>query len=312
MVAFVSVAAKVPALSAGTSSFVSSAQLSSKRKPVGPSFRYKRCAARATAAPISPPRTMQLVDELLRNIELTDRGLNVTTEKRQHIDSVIEELNEVGKSQSPMTDPRLFSNYTVAYTSTSDKSPPAGGLFRTVIGRTLFRTRGLFQHVIAPDVVVNLVCFRVLGILKGCVSLRGKIEPLKDDILGPNAIRVEFERPRLQFGNAVFQFGPRSQVRLATTYLDDRVRLAIGGRGSLFVFTKGGQSQTEMASEWKNVFDSKPLPKFLLPLLALGFLGFFCAGNWPIRIVAFTLTLALGWVLKRGGIAHNALGAIED
>lgn len=34
--------------------------------------------------------------------------------------------------------------------------------------------------------------------------------------------------------------GPPSSVQLATTYLDDRVRLGKGSRGSLFVFTRGG------------------------------------------------------------------------
>lgn len=33
-------------------------------------------------------------------------------------------------------------------------------------------------------------------------------------------------------------------MTLKTTYLDDRVRLAKGGRGSLFVFTRGGEADT--------------------------------------------------------------------
>jgi hypothetical protein len=34
--------------------------------------------------------------------------------------------------------------------------------------------------------------------------------------------------------------GPPSSVQLSTPYLDERVRLGRGSRGSLFVFTRGG------------------------------------------------------------------------
>jgi hypothetical protein len=34
--------------------------------------------------------------------------------------------------------------------------------------------------------------------------------------------------------------GPPSSVQLSTPYLDERVRLGKGSRGSLFVFTRGG------------------------------------------------------------------------
>jgi hypothetical protein len=34
--------------------------------------------------------------------------------------------------------------------------------------------------------------------------------------------------------------GPPSSVQLTTTYLDERIRLGKGSRGSLFVFTRGG------------------------------------------------------------------------
>lgn len=38
------------------------------------------------------------------------------------------------------------------------------------------------------------------------------------------------------------RIGGDSTVVLKTTYLDDRVRLGRGSRGSLFVFTRGGQA----------------------------------------------------------------------
>lgn len=38
--------------------------------------------------------------------------------------------------------------------------------------------------------------------------------------------------------------GPPSSVELQTQYLDERVRLGKGSRGSLFVFTRGGAADT--------------------------------------------------------------------
>lgn len=254
----------------------------------------------------------QLVDELLAKVRGTDSGMAASSSTRQEADAIIRQLMEIGKSQNPMQDPRLFSKYRVAYTSSGDKSPPAGGLFRSRVGRLLFVTRGLFQHVFKPDTVVNLVCFRVLGILKGCVALRGKLKPIEDERLGPNGIKVIFERPRLCLGSFVFQFGPRSTVRLATTYVDDRVRLAIGGRGSLFVFAKGGAAETAMADEWNSVFQAETWPAILLPLTVLAVVGLTFLAPYPVRIAGVLLALIAGFVLKRGGIANNAPGALED
>lgn len=263
--------------------------------------------------PVSAPnQATELVDELLTKVEKTDGGISTAPSKRQEIDDLIRKLMEIGKSQTPMTDPRLFGKYRVAYTSTNDKSPPAGGLFRSKAGRLIFLSRGLFQHVFKPDTVVNLVCFRLLGILKGCVSLRGKLEPLEDEKLGPNAIKVTFERPRLCLGSMVFQFGPRSNVRLATTYVDDRVRLAIGGRGSLFVFARGGKADSPMADEWNQVFQVQTWPVAILPISVLGLLGLAFMASWPVRIVAVVFAAIFGFVIKRGGIADNAPSEIRD
>lgn len=46
--------------------------------------------------------------------------------------------------------------------------------------------------------------------------------------------------------------GPPSSVQLATTYLDETVRLGKGSRGSLFVFTRGGAADAagERALGW--------------------------------------------------------------
>lgn len=54
-----------------------------------------------------------------------------------------------------------------------------------------------------------------------------------------------FEPPVLSLGSSVhLRIGPPSSVVLTTTYLDQRVRLGKGSRGSLFVFTRGGDADS--------------------------------------------------------------------
>lgn len=57
--------------------------------------------------------------------------------------------------------------------------------------------------------------------------------------------QVNFEPPRLALGKDLeLPIGPQSSVILTTTYLTPEARLGKGSRGSLFVFTKGGPSDS--------------------------------------------------------------------
>lgn len=59
-----------------------------------------------------------------------------------------------------------------------------------------------------------------------------------------DTVKVIFEPPVLSlFGNIFLPIGPPSSVVLTTTYVDERVRLGKGSRGSLFVFTRGGPAE---------------------------------------------------------------------
>lgn len=157
-----------------------------------------------------------------------------------------------------------------------------------------------------------MVCFRLLGILVGCATLRGKLEPFKDDDMGPNAIKIIFDRPRICFGAAVFEYGPRSTVRIATTYLDDRIRIGIGSRGSLFVFVRGGLAETKMADEWNYIFQARPLPPALLVVAAIGVLALTFLAPWSIRIGALIFALMFGFVMERGGTARDDQSVLAD
>lgn len=48
-----------------------------------------------------------------------------------------------------------------------------GGLYRTPLGRLIFKTDEMVQVVEAPDIVRNKVSFSVFG-LEGAVSLKGR------------------------------------------------------------------------------------------------------------------------------------------
>ena len=89
------------------------------------------------------------------------------------------------------------------------------------------------------------VSFRLLGLLAGYVGLRGRLQAVGD---AKDTVKVQFEPPELSLGSAVvLRIGPPSSVQLTTTYLDERVRLGLGSRGSLFVFRRGGVSDHEGA-----------------------------------------------------------------
>ena len=71
------------------------------------------------------------------------------------------------------------------------------------------------------------------------MRLYGKFERM--EVWGlANAIRVKFEKPELRLGWVKVRFGKESEVKIGTMYLDERVRIGKGSRGSWFLFTKPG------------------------------------------------------------------------
>jgi hypothetical protein len=166
--------------------------------------------------------------------------------------------------RDPREEPTLVSDYRVSYTSSPQA---AGGRFRSGLGRALFRTHALYQNVVpgadasAAPVVVNRVEFALLGGIPGAVGLSGPlraVEPLrvapKDGVVAgegldaalpttgvrtfQGAVEVAFAPPFLEVAGSRVTLGGASTVRLATTYLDERLRIGRGGFGSLFVFER--------------------------------------------------------------------------
>lgn len=55
-------------------------------------------------------------------------------------------------------------------------------------------------------------------------------------------IQVVFEPPELKVGGLEFRYGGQSEVKLQITYIDEKIRLGLGSRGSLFVFKRRTQA----------------------------------------------------------------------
>ena len=76
--------------------------------------------------------------------------------------------------------------------------------------------------------------------------------------------QVKFQPPRVTLGKLInLPIGPKSSVILTTTYLTPTVRLGKGSRGSLFVFTKGGDADRESEHQQlviEPAFSRKALP----------------------------------------------------
>ncbi|CAN1301278.1 Probable plastid-lipid-associated protein 8, chloroplastic [Linum perenne] len=131
-----------------------------------------------------------------------------------------------------------LSEWDVAYCS--NPTSPGGG-YRSAIGRLFFKTKEMVQAVEAPNTIRNKIKFSLLGFLQGEVSLKGNNSIKyagKLKALDSNWIKVIFEAPQLKVGGLDLQYGGESEVKLQITYVDEKIRLGKGSRGSLFVFQK--------------------------------------------------------------------------
>ncbi|PNH04276.1 putative plastid-lipid-associated protein 8, chloroplastic, partial [Tetrabaena socialis] len=242
-------------------------------------------------------------------------GLSMSPERRSAVDSLLERLEAAGAAQQPrpIENPLLWGNYNVAYTSvgkSQENGQPAGGRFRGRIGRTLFRTAGLFQSVLQPDIATNKVEFRLFGCIPGYVGLRGKVVPQGE---GGDTVAVLFEPPVLCVANSLhLRIGRPSSVVLSTTYLDERVRLGKGSRGSLFVFTRGGAAETagmDQVGLQKTTFTAAALFTAFFVSLFAGGAALWVSGFAALKAAALAMWLlgaAIGGVVRQGGLVMDS------
>ncbi|KAM0916918.1 hypothetical protein ACQ4PT_009921 [Festuca glaucescens] len=187
-----------------------------------PSVRCSLAAAPGVRAPA------ELVDSILSKVKGTDRGVLLPKEGHEEVADVALQLGKYCIDE-PVKSPLIFGEWEVVYCSVPT-SP--GGIYRTPIGRLVFKTNDMVQVVEAPDIVRNNLSLSVFG-LDGAVSLKGKL-----NVLDSKWIQVIFEPVELKVGSLGFQYGGESEVKLEITYVGEKIRLGKGSRGSLFVFLR--------------------------------------------------------------------------
>ncbi|XBI58176.1 hypothetical protein VPH35_039438 [Triticum aestivum] len=200
------------------------------RRPRRRRVASARCSLAAAPGLRAPP---ELVDSILskaccRQVKGTDRGVLLPEEGHQEVADVAQQLGKYCIDE-PVKSPLIFGDWDVVYCSVPT-SP--GGIYRTPLGRLVFKTDDMVQVVEAPDIVRNKVSFSIFG-LDGAVSLTGKL-----NVLDSKWIQVIFEPPELKVGSLGFRYGGESEVKLEITYVDEKIRLGKGSRGSLFVFLR--------------------------------------------------------------------------
>ncbi|XP_077238515.1 plastid-lipid associated protein PAP / fibrillin family protein [Tasmannia lanceolata] len=191
--------------------------------------RFKICASISTQQIRTSPE--DLVSSILSKVKETDRGVLLTKEGHKEVAEVAQQLAKYCVDE-PVKCPLIFGEWDVVYCSVP--TSPGGG-YRSALGRLVFKANEMVQVVEAPETVRNKVSFSAFGFLDGEVSLKGKLIVLDD-----KWIQVVFEPPQLKVGALEFQYGGESEVKLEITYVDEKIRLGKGSRGSLFVFRRIG------------------------------------------------------------------------
>lgn len=202
---------------------------------VRPKAVIRTSVVRASPAPTSLQQTENsaenLLGTLLSMVEGTDRGAKLSNEEHERVARIVSQLERLCMPE-PLKSPFILGEWDVEYCS-NPTSP--GGYYRSAIGRLLLRTKEMTQSIQAPDFVGNKVAFSAFNAIDGEVSLEGKFTPLDN-----KWIEITFDPPSLKFGSFNFQYGGQSTVKIAIIYLDERIRLGRGSRGSIFIFKRRG------------------------------------------------------------------------
>ncbi|GAV63674.1 PAP_fibrillin domain-containing protein [Cephalotus follicularis] len=221
-------------MAAAVSLMLSSSFSKPKTATICPSSRPYNYPLKASSSvrfenPIVRSGPDDLVSAILSKVTQTDGGVSLSKDGHKEVAEVAQKLQKYCVSK-PVACPLIFGEWDVVYCSRPES--PGGG-YRSAFGRLIFKTKEMIQVVEAPDTVRNKVAFSALGFLDGEVSLKGRLNVLDDEW-----IQVIFEPPELKVGTLEFQYGGQSEVKLQITYVDEKIRLGKGSRGSLFVFQR--------------------------------------------------------------------------
>ena len=269
------------------------------------------------------------VSQLIELIEPTDRGVSATAETRGQISALIDRLEESWRGSDAFAtenEALLFRRNEVAYVgqTLSVSANAAGGKYRGRLGRLVFRTDALFQHVLLPDVAVNVIQFKLLGLIPGAAVLKGRWSVASEEArselrrnstraLSSNCVAVDFDAPIVAFGRTggalTLELGPTSKVGLDVTYLDERIRICRGGSsGTPFVFRADscadGAPLADASNQWQLCVERRPLQQSPAAFATFAAAGLCVTGWLPVsRWFALPMAVA-GMAIRRstGGI----------
>jgi hypothetical protein len=170
---------------------------------------------------------------------------------------------------------------------------------------------------------INYITGKLFRFLTVSVILKGAVQKITETertqmtakygtTLSPGTVRADFESPLVTIGGVGIRIGPNSNVVLDTPYLDDKIRLGMGARGSAFIFKRTKDSR---ANNWKIDIKRKPINAKFLGFLFLSFgsiiLNLFTLNTVQIfsvlkKVVAFPM-IFFGFILffTKGGIREE-------
>eukprot|EP00607_Mallomonas_marina_P000703 CAMPEP_0182429650 /NCGR_PEP_ID=MMETSP1167-20130531/32019_1 /TAXON_ID=2988 /ORGANISM="Mallomonas Sp, Strain CCMP3275" /LENGTH=298 /DNA_ID=CAMNT_0024613649 /DNA_START=156 /DNA_END=1053 /DNA_ORIENTATION=- len=234
-------------------------------------------------------------DEILKLVNGTDSGIkandNIVKTVDEWIAAASKTFNETNYPSTALESPFLVGNYEVSFVGTSktqsSSGNPAGGGYRGVLGRFIYKNEGLYQHIIrenkngsnSPVGVINYITGRVLGLFTLSVILKGVVEAVSREEregltarygtpLTAGTVRAKFGSPLLGLGwrgrgtgkktrlLGALSVGPSSEVVLDTPSVSPTLRTGRGSRGSTFLFAR---TSSPAAEGYRAVLETAPV-----------------------------------------------------
>ena len=197
----------------------------------------------------------------------------------------------------------LLGLYDVSHVITAKEGDnPVGGKWtrKNKLAQQIFNTRRSFQHllptnstglglsrrgggVVAAEAVNVISLDAFWRLIRLNVILRGDAVALTPDERKASkidvsnlAVRAFFDAPRIILGKrgrfVNLQLGPSTSVVLDATYVDDKIRIGMGGTsGTRFIFSRCDDDDAE-AMEFRKLLERKPASKKKI-LVIIGFVG---------------------------------------
>eukprot|EP01041_Mallomonas_annulata_P002067 gene2067-4041_t len=248
---------------------------------------YKKLSTRLSMTQELSSSSLLSVDDILSMVSSDSTKNTPSTQKI--ISEWINAKGEIYRKDHPesttLDDSNIFGNYDVAYVNPAVNNPggnPAGGGYRSSLGRIFYQLDGIYQHILPSDgiTVINYIRGRLLGLFTLSVILKGKAQQISEtdrerlsktynSNLSKASVSAIFEPPVLGLALRLFsksraddkilmtlRIGPTSNVVLDTPHVCDKVRLGRGSRGSDFIFKRTVDPSAEI---YKSILNKKPL-----------------------------------------------------